>query len=207
MVYSKFSGRSPLWLSPLSTAPSVRPLLVQGARSRPLPLPGPFGPPSPGHPAAPTGNVCHVVWELAVEKRVSTLKAAPTHARTCVPQGVWLPHRLLSQARPEVGDEGARNALWRLVLGAGGSGTCFFPNPGPHVSALGSQIQDPGSGSRIGTRPARGASQKARGLHRRAAPLLRRERAGGLRWLLQPLGWVTMAASYAWDISKKSSLR
>lgn len=99
---SPAAPRCPLRPSPLSTPPSVCPRLVQGARSRPLPLPGPFGPPSPGHPAAPsevaaapTGNVCHVVWELAVEKRVSALEAPPTHARTCVPQGAGLLPRLL----------------------------------------------------------------------------------------------------------------
>lgn len=111
----------------------------------------------------------------------------------CAPRRLAASQASLSQARPGVGEEGARNALCRLVSGAGGSGTCFFPNPGPHVSALGSQIQDPGSGSRIGTRPALGASQKAGGCTGGPSPSARA--AGGLRWLLQPLGWVTMAAS------------
>lgn len=112
----------------------------------------------------------------------------------CAPRRRAASQASLSQARPGVGEEGARNALWRPVSGAGGSGTCFFPNPGPHVSALGSQIQDPGSGSRIGTRPALGASQKARGLHRRPLSFGASGQAGsggfssrwgGLQW--QPL--------------------
>lgn len=112
----------------------------------------------------------------------------------CAPRRLAASQASLSQARPGVGEEGARNALWRPVSGAGGSGTCFFPNPGPHVSALGSQIQDPGSGSRIGIRPALGASQKARGLHRRPLSFGASGQAGsggfssrwgGLQW--QPL--------------------
>lgn len=108
--------------------------------------------------------VCHLVFELPVEKRVPRLKASPTPAGNWVPQEVWLLRRL-PLSKPGLGElwgEG-RNAPCCPIPGAGGSCSCFLPNPGPHVSALGSQIQDPGSGSRIGSRPALGASQRPGG--------------------------------------------
>lgn len=111
--------------------------------------------------AAPTWNVCHVVLELPGEKRVPRLKASPIPAGAWVPKGVW-PLRGLPLSKPGPGGVGG-NALCRPVPGAGGSGTCFLPNPGPQVSALGGQIQDPESGSRIGSGPALGAAQRPGG--------------------------------------------
>lgn len=126
-------------------------------------------------------------------RNVSTLKASPTHARTCVPQGAWLLHRLLfPKPGPGWGKRGPGTPCGVRFRAA--PEPVFSPTRDRHVSALGSQIQDPGSGSRIGTRPALGASQKARGLHRRPLSFGASGQAGsggfssrwgGLQW--QPL--------------------
>lgn len=87
----------PAWPCPerLQLQSPHSPHLLPGAT---LSLPGPSGPPPPGHPAAPTWNVCHTDLELPVEKRVPRLKACATPAGTGT-QGVSCSVGSLSKPR------------------------------------------------------------------------------------------------------------
>lgn len=133
--------------------------------------------------AAPTWNVCHVVLELPGEKRVPGRRRlpAPGPARPKEPAAP----RSASQLARALG-EGARG---RLVPGEAAPECVFFP-------AAGRRVQP------------RAARSKTRGPDRGSAPA--RGRAGGssppARGRRRPRG-ITTAASYVWDISKKSSLR
>lgn len=154
--------------------------------------------------AAPTWNVCHVVLELPGEKRVPNLKASPIPAGGWVPQGVW-PLRGLPFSKP--GPRGCGRE--RPVSSCSGSRrprNVFSSQPG--TASFSPRPPDPRPGIRIKDRlwPRAGSSSKARGLRRRLLSFGGR-RAGGLPRLLRPLGWITTAASYVWDTSKKSSLR
>lgn len=204
-------------------------------RGRQKPKGGGAAPPTPGEPAAPEhGSQTPQALPKPLEARCGCPNAShagcgsgsthvecvprplrTTRGEACpqakgvpaggwVPQGVW-PLRGLPFSKPGPGGVGG-NAQCRPVPGAGGPGTCFLPNRGPQVSALGGQIQDPESGSRIGSGPALGVAQRPGGLRRRLLSF-GGGRAGGLPRLLRPLGWITAAASYVWDTSKKSSLR
>lgn len=205
---------SGLVLSSKASAPSPPTPHRLVAWSRPQPLPGTSGPPHPhtsGRPNAShagcgsgSTHVECVPRPLRTTRGEACPQAKGVPAGGWVPQGVW-PLRGLPFSKPGPGGVGG-NAQCRPVPGAGGPGTCFLPNRGPQVSALGGQIQDPESGSRIGSGPALGVAQRPGGLRRRLLSF-GGGRAGGLPRLLRPLGWITAAASYVWDTSKKSSLR
>lgn len=146
--------------------------------SRPRPLGSQPGPP-PGCSAAchhrPTWNVCQVILELPGKRRVPRLKALHPHRNLAGPRSLATPRAPLLQAWLE---DGGEKALCRQVPGAKGPGTCFLPNPGPPASARGGQIQDPGSGSGIGSGLAPGAAQRPGGCAGESSPSAAGRQAG-----------------------------
>lgn len=177
------------------------PTPLLSSRSHPLQLPGPFGSPPPGCPAAchnrnglvaaPTCNVCHADLELPVEQHDLRLKASPTTEPGYPKESGYSVH---FQTWPRsVG----RNAVLSSSRSRGLHNVCSF-QPGTRPFSPRQPVQDPG----LDPGPAQGAAQRPV----QTTPLLQRE--GERLWRLPPrLGCVTMEASAGEEYTPERRIR